>query len=523
MVVPGPESRRAAAATMLLRTARVPRECWFLPTALLCAYGFFASLRPSEPFLTPYLLGPEKNLTEREVFNEIYPVWTYSYLVLLFPVFLATDYLRYKPVILLQGLSLIVTWFMLLYAQGLLAIQFLEFFYGIATATEVAYYSYIYSVVDLSMYQKVTSYCRSATLVGFTVGSVLGQILVSVASWSLFSLNVISLTCVSVAFAVAWFLPMPQKSLFFHHVPPSCQGTNGIKVHNGGIATDTAASNHLPKWEDVESKIPLNPEEPPVEEQETEKSLLNSKLSLHTAFCPAASLPFSGQEAAPGRLLVLKVLWSDFLLCYSSRPLLCWSVWWALSTCGYFQVVNYAQGLWEQVMPSRHAAIYNGGVEAVSTLLGAVAVFAVGYIKISWSTWGELALSLFSLLIAAAVYIMDTVGNIWVCYASYVVFRIIYMLLITIATFQIAANLSMERYALVFGVNTFIALALQTLLTLIVVDASGLGLEITTQFFIYAGYFALIALVFLANGTISIVKKYRKQEDPESSSQVAPS
>uniref|UniRef100_A0A452Q7J4 Uncharacterized protein n=1 Tax=Ursus americanus TaxID=9643 RepID=A0A452Q7J4_URSAM len=42
-------------------------QCWFLPTALLCAYGFFASLRPSEPFLTPYLLGPDKNLTEKEV------------------------------------------------------------------------------------------------------------------------------------------------------------------------------------------------------------------------------------------------------------------------------------------------------------------------------------------------------------------------------------------------------------------------------------------------------------------------
>lgn len=69
MDVPGPVTRRAAAAaaTMLLRTARVPRECWFVPTALLCAYGFFASLRPSEPFLTPYLLGPDKNLTKREV------------------------------------------------------------------------------------------------------------------------------------------------------------------------------------------------------------------------------------------------------------------------------------------------------------------------------------------------------------------------------------------------------------------------------------------------------------------------
>lgn len=48
-------------------------------------------------------------------------------------------------------------------------------------------------------------------------------------------------------------------------------------------------------------------------------------------------------------------------------------------------------------------------------------------------------------------------------------------------SFQIAATLSMERYALVFGVNTFIALGLQTLLTLIVVDTNGLGLDITTQ------------------------------------------
>ncbi|XP_043367667.1 thiamine transporter 1 isoform X3 [Dermochelys coriacea] len=431
-------------------SGRAPRgRCWALPTALLCLYGFFASLRPSEPFLTRYLLGPDKNLTETQVFNEIYPVWTYSYLVLLFPVFLATDYLRYKPVILLQGLSLIVTWFMLLYAQGLLAIQFLEFFYGLVTATEIAYYSYIYSIVDLNLYQKVTSYCRSATLVGYTVGSICGQVLVSVAKWSLFSLNVISLTSVSVAFAVAWFLPMPQKSLFFHHILRS-----------------------------QEQKVDISK--------------------------------------------VLKELWRDFLQCYSSRPMLCWSVWWAFSTCGYFQVINYTQGLWEMVLPSQNFKIYNGGVEAVSTLLGAVAVFAVGYVKVSWATWGEVALALFSLLIAAAVYVMDTVRNIWVCYASYIIFRIVYMLLITIATFQIATNLSMERYALVFGINTFIALALQTLLTLIVVDSSGLGLNIFTQFMIYASYFAAISLVFLVSGIYSVLKNYRRREEMPSRSTASP-
>lgn len=37
------------------------------PTILLCVYGFFSNLRPSEPFLTAFLMGPDKNLTETEV------------------------------------------------------------------------------------------------------------------------------------------------------------------------------------------------------------------------------------------------------------------------------------------------------------------------------------------------------------------------------------------------------------------------------------------------------------------------
>lgn len=43
------------------------------------------------------------------------------------------------------------------------------------------------------------------------------------------------------------------------------------------------------------------------------------------------------------------------------------------------------------------------------------------------------------------------------------------------------ASLNMQRYALVFGVNTFVALLLQSLLTLVVVDSSVLGLKVFTQ------------------------------------------
>lgn len=47
--------------------------------------------------------------------------------------------------------------------------------------------------------------------------------------------------------------------------------------------------------------------------------------------------------------------------------------------------------------------------------------------------------------------------------------------------FQIAADLTMERYALVFGANSFGALALQTIITSVVVDSRGLGLGIIPQ------------------------------------------
>ncbi|XP_036425683.1 thiamine transporter 1 [Colossoma macropomum] len=451
-------------------------ESWLYPTVLLCIYGFFCSLRPSEPFITAFLMGPDKNLTETEVVNEIYPLWTYSYLILLFPVFLATDYLCYKPVLILQAASFIVTYTMLVKAQGVLAMQLLEFFFGVATATEVAYYSYIYSVVEPANYQRVTGFCRSITLLGSAVGSLTGQLLVSVAQVPYLYLAIITLASSCLAFLAPWFLPMPSRSLFFHRKDSVPQERTAEEPVDGRVLIE--------KSEDSECKVPLNVDESTV--------VLKEK-----------------HGGNGGLIEVVKILWADFVECYSCRPLLAWSVWWALSTCGYFQVINYAQALWEKILPSKESEIYNGYVETASTLLGALAAFGVGFVKVSWAVWGELALCVFSVVIAVAVYLMDTVRNIWVCYTSYVLFRATYMLLITIATYQIAANLNMRRYALVFGVNTFIALVLQTLLTVIVVDSAGLGLDIFPQFLIYGSYFAAIAVIFLIAGIYKVATRRR--------------
>lgn len=67
---------------------------------------------------------------------------------------------------------------------------------------------------------------------------------------------------------------------------------------------------------------------------------------------------------------VLVRLWRDFLQCYSTPGLLRWSLWWALATCGYNQILNYVQVLWEHTQPSSNFTVYNGGVEAASSLFG---------------------------------------------------------------------------------------------------------------------------------------------------------
>ncbi|MEQ2165555.1 hypothetical protein GOODEAATRI_018135 [Goodea atripinnis] len=223
-----------------------------------------------------------------------------------------------------------------------------------------------------------------------------------------------------------------------------------------------------------------------------------------------------------GLIQVLRMLFDDFVQCYRCRPLLAWSVWWALATCGYFHIINYAQVLWQDIHSSKGYEIYNGYVETLSTLLGALAALLVGCLPVSWARWGELVLWILSLLMAVCVFIMTLQENIWMCYSSYVVFRVVYMLLITVATYQIAANLSMQRYALVFGVNTFGALLLWTLITVVVVDSAGLGLNVFTQFRIYGYYFSVISVIFLLAGLYRVFSRRTNEEvltqvHPESS------
>ncbi|KAI1893817.1 hypothetical protein AGOR_G00127580 [Albula goreensis] len=419
-------------------TVRRLQAGWGYPTGLLCVYGFFSTVKPLEPFLIPYLTGPDKNLTTEQVANEIFPVWTYSYLVILLPVFLLTDYLRYKPVIVFQCANLFVTTAMLLWAEGVAAMQAMQFFYGMTTASEV---------------------------------------LVSLSLMSYTNILVMTLVLTSIAMVMSFFLPMPQRSMFFHH-------------------------RHGKEEEPATSPADMQPKGPEEKETGDHNSLGGGEESAQVG---RGRVQVPSRGGARGSIQVIRQLWRECLQCYS-WPVLCWSVWWALATCGYNQTVNYVQVLWEHVEPSQNFTVYNGGVEALSGLFGAVSAYAIGFAQVNWAAWGEMALGSCSALGAATLFLMTFAGSIWVCYASYIIFRSLYMLLITIAMFQIAAELSMERYALIFGANTFGALVLQTILTAVVVDSRGLGLDVIPQFITYGSYFSFIAAVFFLRGLYTLVR-----------------
>ncbi|XP_043729628.1 reduced folate transporter isoform X1 [Cervus elaphus] len=413
------------------------QQSWWCLVSFLCFYGFMAQMRPGESFITPYLLGPDKNFTQTQVTNEITPVLSYSNLAVLVPIFLLTDYLCYKPVLLLQGLSYVSVWLLLLFGSTVLHMQFMEFFFSITMAARIAYSSYIFSLVPPARYQQMASYSRASVLLGVFTSSVLGQLLVTMGRVPFSTLNYISLAFLTFSLVLALFLKRPKRSLFFNRGAPVRAGAapSELDQMNPGQAQAAGAKRGWPPaaWRDS---------------------------------------TFVRMLGELGRVVQLP-------------QLRLWSLWWVFNSAGYYLIVYYVHILWKVVNPTTDTTrVYNGGADAASTLLGALTSFAAGFVKIRWVLWARLVIAVVTLLQAGLVFLMYKTDNIWLCYVAFVLFRGSYQFLVPIATFQIAASLSQELRALVFGINTFLATVLKTIITLIVSDKRGLGLPVHSQAFL---------------------------------------
>ncbi|XP_055716077.1 thiamine transporter 1-like [Phlebotomus papatasi] len=407
---------------------------WFRISLLLCIFGFLKEIRPSEPFVTDFLLGEWRNITEEQVNRDVYPVGTYSYAAQLIIVFLITDFLRYKPLIVVLGLSGIVTWSLLLWTESLGALQLAEVFYGTYLATEVAYFTYIYAKVEREHYSKVTSHTKAAILCGRFIAGSSGQLLIFLKWLDYRQLNYITLAAQILATVWALFIPPVLTSVYFHR-KASVQRNNN-------------------------------------EFMSSEHELVIKK-----------------------RKNAAILIWRQFRRAYTNRKVLIGSFWFIFGMCGYLQFISYVQILWTAINVDKEE-IWNGAVEAAMTILGAISALIAGY---SHSSFLSDRRSIFILVIVSlaeglAIFLGSHTSNLFVSYAAYLIFGVLYSFASTIASAEIAKHLEEDSFGLVFGFNTFLSLILQTILTMIVV--TGIHLSIFQQFYVYASYFIALGLVY---------------------------
>ena len=65
---------------------------------------------------------------------------------------------------------------------------------------------------------------------------------------------------------------------------------------------------------------------------------------------------------------------------------------------------------------------------------GALTSFCAGFVKIRWTVWSEVVISVITAVQAGLLLLMGTTDNIWLCYTAYVLFRGFYQFLVPIAT-----------------------------------------------------------------------------------------
>ncbi|KAG5899298.1 hypothetical protein JTB14_029252 [Gonioctena quinquepunctata] len=199
---------------------------------------------------------------------------------------------------------------------------------------------------------------------------------------------------------------------------------------------------------------------------------------------------------------------------FTNTYVLKWSLWYALSTCGFIQVQTYMQPLWSVIVNDPTEPIYNGAVEAVLTICGFLGALLAGVFKADWTVKGELTLTVCSLLQGFILLFTSRTDHVVLSYICYVAFGVLYHFMITVTSSEIAKHIRDESFGLVFGMNTTVALTFQAILTAVVVTKSvGFALGPRDQYFVYGWFHVCIAVGYVVIGLIVWTKRskdYRK-------------
>lgn len=144
--------------------------------------------------------------------------------------------------------------------------------------------------------------------------------------------------------------------------------------------------------------------------------------------------------------------------------------------------------------------LWNGAVEALLTLLSALVALLAGYLHTGFfnSRRSIIVLIALSMFEAVAIYIISNTDVLVISYIGYLVFGVLYAFTITLASAEVAKQLDEDCFGLIFGFNTFMALALQTIITFLFVSGNLFQFDIFQQFLAYCIFFVVLGVIYTA-------------------------
>ncbi|XP_060876350.1 thiamine transporter 2-like [Metopolophium dirhodum] len=414
-------------------------EEWLKITLCVSLFATFRDFRPVDSFYTSYLTSPAVNFTAEQVTEDIYPLNSYATTSLIIIMFLVTDFVLYKPIVMLDALSSIVMFLLVLEPATLLKTKLSMVFLGLTSASELAYMSYAYAKIrDRKLYQKMTGIVRGSHLLGKCLSSTFAQIAVSVLHFEYGLLVYISLAGSIVAFAISFFFPPVNVSIYFH------------------------------------------PESPKTAKPKVNYSTFHNQCHKDLGPCLVEKSP------KPVRV-VFDQLYSELRDAYTNPYLLKYGIWFAFATGVYFQVLTYNDVLYLKLNERNpvNNKLYNGGVDALAFITGALSSYIIGFLKVDWESTSDLFFFVGSILSCITLCVCYMTTSLNLVYIMYIMFCFVFQSMNVVARSETAKHLKHDSFAFIFGFVFFISLVVSSVFTYLFVQGTIIAIPVNVQFLIY--------------------------------------
>lgn len=190
---------------------------------------------------------------------------------------------------------------------------------------------------------------------------------------------------------------------------------------------------------------------------------------------------------------------------WDGRKLQILSLWWAVAFAGFSLVQNYGTNLFDAIDSKSKL---NGHVLALSQAAGSLGSYCAVYVENVASKSGLLIYVFGSALMGVICLSMGVFVEIWAAYLLYITISGIYQMLGCLVSVRCSRLLSNGQFMLLFSVNNFAGLLIETLLQAAV---EILGLSIFSQFIFFAGFFFLSTAIFVG---LSFIDEGFESEPP---------